>query len=73
MAEKPSLKDFSRVTHSGEIITIPIPKPFWLAALSMNDSQGCQGEIVFIIIPLSGIFVSSGSTYSEPSINSATK
>ena len=39
VAEKPNLKDFSRVILSGKIITIPIPKPFWVVALSTNNYQ----------------------------------
>ena len=52
---------------------IHIPKPFWLVAPSTNNFQGRRGEMVFIIILLLSISVSSGLTYSEPSVNSATK
>ena len=71
VAEKPSLRDFSKVIPFGEIIMIPLPNPFWLAAPSTNSCYTCWISIELTLSASSSFVPSLESPNS--SVNSANK
>ena len=72
MAGKLNLKDFSMVMHLGETRIILILEPFRLAAPSTYNSQSCGRDIEINKIYLSSIPPSTMTSFSIPSVNSAT-